>query len=269
MIKIKKIDILDGLELKEATFKEKQFPTHFHDTYSIGILKNGIENLKIKDNNLIATPKTVVIINKNEIHSNGSYNTDYWTYQTINLNPDALTFLSKELNHKTDNHFIFKNLIEDEFLYNSISNFHQTNHSNSYKHISDISKYLLQNYLVEPDDNTTNYGNWQNIILEIKGLMNNNLNEKINIESIAKKYHKTSFQLIRAFKAHTGLTPIIYLTLIRLNKSKNLLTKGNTLVDTALDCGFFDQSHFTNAFKKYFGISPKQYCDSYSIMQAE
>jgi hypothetical protein len=182
MIKIKKIDILDGLELKEATFKETQFPTHFHDTYSIGILKNGIENLKIKTNNLIATPKTVVIINENELHSNGSFNTDAWTYQTINLNHDALTFLSKEVNHKTNNHFVFKNLIEDDFLYNSISNFHQTNHSNSYKHISDISKYLLQNYLVEQDDKITNYGNWQNIILEIQGLMYNNLNEKI-IES--------------------------------------------------------------------------------------
>ena len=62
MINIKKIDILDGLELKEATFKHKHFPTHFHETYSIGVIKNGIENLKIKNNNYIATPKTIVII---------------------------------------------------------------------------------------------------------------------------------------------------------------------------------------------------------------
>ena len=111
MINIKKIDILDGLELKEATFKHKHFPTHFHETYSIGVIKNGIENLKIKNNNYIATPKTIVIINKYELHSNSFYNNENWTYQTINLNSDALSFLSKEINQKTDKNFVFKNLI--------------------------------------------------------------------------------------------------------------------------------------------------------------
>lgn len=268
MIKTKKLDILDGLELKEATFKDRHFPTHFHDTYSIGIINNGIENLKIKENNLIATSRTVVIINQYELHSNSFYNSENWTYQTINLNIDALTFLSN--NHPSAvKSFTFQNLIQDDFLYNSISNFHQNAHLNSYEQVNSISNYLFQHYLVEKETDKTNYQSWTNLVEEIKNLMNTNLNDKINIESIAKKYNKTSFQLIRAFKTHTGLTPIAYLTLIRLNKSKLLLASGNTLVDTALECGFFDQSHFTNYFKKYFGISPKQYCENYSIVIAK
>jgi AraC-like DNA-binding protein len=95
------------------------------------------------------------------------------------------------------------------------------------------------------------------------------MGDKINIDRMAKKYNKTSFQLIRAFKAHTGLTPIAYLILIRLNKAKKLLASGNTLIDTALECGFFDQSHFTNCFKKYFGVSPKQYTENHSNLKSE
>ena len=269
MIKTKRIDILDGLELKEATFKDKHFPTHFHDTYSIGIINSGIENLKIKDRNLIATPKKVVIINENELHSNSFYNDDNWSYKTINLNLDVLTFLSKETNQKTQNSFEFQNLIEDDFLYNSICNFHQTSHINTVGQLGTISKYLLENYLKSKEEKTFNYPEWKNIILEIKSFWNEDLYKKTKIDSIAKKYNKTSFQLIRAFKSHTGLTPIAYLTLIRLNKSKEHLANGNTLVDTALNCGFFDQSHFTNYFKKYFGISPKKYAVNCSIIQAE
>ncbi len=265
MIKTKKIEMLDGLELKEATFKNKQFPTHFHDTYSIGIIQNGIESIKIRDNHYIAAPKTIIIINENELHSNSFY--DYGSYQTINLNRHVLTYFSKEMNHEKKSHFVFQNLITNDYLYELISGFHKGDHSNAYKQIGAIAKYLFQNYLVEPYDNKSNYANWKNIILEIKEFMNDNLCEKISIENIAKKFQKTPFQVIRAFKAHTGLTPIEYLTLIRLNKSKILLASGNALVDTALDCGFYDQSHFSNVFKKYFGISPKQYCDSYSIMQ--
>ena len=269
MINIKKIDLLDGLELKEATFKHKHFPTHFHETYSIGVIKNGIENLKIKDNNYIATPKTIVIINKYELHSNSFYNNDNWTYQTINLNSDALSFLSKELNQKADKNFVFKNLIEDDFLFNMISNFHQASNFNSYSQISDISKHLIKNYLVEKEEDKLNYPKWGSIILEIKNLLDCHMDEKINIEIMAKKYNKTSFQLIRAFKAHTGLTPNAYLILIRLNKAKKLLAIGNKIIDTALECGFFDQSHFTNYFKKYFGVSPKQYAENYSSLKTE
>lgn len=269
MIHITKIDILDGLELKEATFKDKHFPTHFHDTYSIGIIKNGIENLKIKGNNFIATPKTVVIINNYELHSNSFYNNENWTYQTINLNVDALNFLSKETNQKTENNLVFQNLVEDDFLYNLISNFHQASNLNAYSQISDISSYLIQNYLAETEEEKLNYRKWGNNILELKNLMDCDAADKINIDRIAKQYNKTSFQLIRAFKAHTGLTPIAYFILIRLNKAKNLLASGNTLIDTALECGFFDQSHFTNSFKKYFGVSPKQYCENYSNLKVE
>lgn len=269
MIKTKKINILDGIELKEATFKNKHFPTHFHDTYSIGIINNGVENIKVKDNHHIAISNTVVIINAYELHSNSFYNNENWTYQTVNLNGDVLNFLNKERNQKTKNQLVFQNLIHDDFLYNALSNFHQSSHLNSYEQIGNISKYLLTNYLEDKVEVTTNYSDYKPIILEIKDFMDNNLYEKINIKNIATKYNKTSFQLIRAFKSHTGLTPIAYLTLIRLNKSKQLLAQGHSLVDTALDCGFFDQSHFINYFKKYFGISPKQYCNNFSIVEAE
>ena len=126
MIKTKKINYYDGLELKEATFNRKQFPTHFHDFYSIGIINTGIEKLTIKDKSYIALPKTVVIINENELHSNSFYNNENWTYQTVNLNADAIKFIAKANNIESTNSLIFQNIIEDEFLFNSIANFQQS-----------------------------------------------------------------------------------------------------------------------------------------------
>ena len=140
-----------------------------------------------------------------------------------------------------------------------ISNFHQTSNFNYYTQISDISKHLIKNYLVEKEEDKLNYPNWGSIILEIKNLLDCHMDEKINIERMAKKYNKTSFQLIRAFKAHTGLTPNAYLILIRLNKAKKLLAIGNTIIDTALECGFFDQSHFIKYFKKMWATTPKNF----------
>jgi AraC-like DNA-binding protein len=38
-----------------------------------------------------------------------------------------------------------------------------------------------------------------------------------------------------------------------------LISKGYTLVDTALEAGFADQSHLTRQFKSLFGITPGEF----------
>ncbi len=38
-----------------------------------------------------------------------------------------------------------------------------------------------------------------------------------------------------------------------------MLEKGLSLKDAAMAAGFSDQSHFTNFFKMFIGLTPKQY----------
>ena len=51
-----------------------------------------------------------------------------------------------------------------------------------------------------------------------------------------------------------------YITTIRLNAARKLLsTTKKSVTDIAAEVGFFDQSHFTRAFKRERGITPGQY----------
>ena len=46
----------------------------------------------------------------------------------------------------------------------------------------------------------------------------------------------------------------------RIEESKRLLTTSNySIVDIAIAVGFEDQSYFSKVFKKYTGITPKQF----------
>ena len=58
-----------------------------------------------------------------------------------------------------------------------------------------------------------------------------------------------------------GITPYQYLQTIRIDKAKGFLEDGQEVIDVALKTGFTDQSHFTNFFKKFIGITPGQYRD--------
>ena len=58
-----------------------------------------------------------------------------------------------------------------------------------------------------------------------------------------------------------GETPQNYITNIRLQNARHLLDTHSelTMLDIALRCGYDDQSSFTRAFKRFFGITPSDY----------
>lgn len=65
----------------------------------------------------------------------------------------------------------------------------------------------------------------------------------------------------RYFHHQVGIAPNQLKLLLRIKKAR-LQLKLNTqqlLVDTALACGYFDQSHFTHHFKKITGYGPSEY----------
>ncbi len=49
----------------------------------------------------------------------------------------------------------------------------------------------------------------------------------------------------------------------RLKKAAVLLKKGEQITQVCFSLGFTNTSHFSRSFKKFYGISPRQYKDRY------
>lgn len=65
--------------------------------------------------------------------------------------------------------------------------------------------------------------------------------------------------LVRGFRAHLRCSPGEYLRRVRLEHARNaLVSTGRPIAEIALEAGFYDQSHFTNAFRRHFGVTPAQ-----------
>lgn len=82
--------------------------------------------------------------------------------------------------------------------------------------------------------------------------------------NLSQAIEKTGFNsdyIRRCFKAETGKTPLEYLTSLRIEYAKSLLTRSDfiSVDDTASKCGFNDSFYFSTCFKKHTGISPLQY----------
>lgn len=62
---------------------------------------------------------------------------------------------------------------------------------------------------------------------------------------------------------HTPLSQLILE--VKLEKSCQMLLQNSSITETALTLAFYDHSHFTRYFTRYFGISPSEYRKKYDI----
>jgi AraC-like DNA-binding protein len=82
---------------------------------------------------------------------------------------------------------------------------------------------------------------------------------EITLSQLARLANSSPFHLNRVFRAEVGLPPHAYQTQRRIVRSKALLAQGQEIGQVALDLGFYDQSHFTNQFKRLTGYTPGVY----------
>lgn len=87
-----------------------------------------------------------------------------------------------------------------------------------------------------------------------------NYQTQLTLEKAAGRMMLNPTYFSTLFKQATGSSFKDYLNYIRIEESKKLLTNtGDSILDIALAVGFENQSYFTKVFKKYTGMTPKQY----------
>ncbi len=79
-------------------------------------------------------------------------------------------------------------------------------------------------------------------------------------DAIAQTIQKSKVYCNRIFKQAYGISMQSYFLSHKAETARNqLLHSTASLADIALDCGFYDQSHFTKVFKEIFQVTPATY----------
>lgn len=78
------------------------------------------------------------------------------------------------------------------------------------------------------------------------------------LDELARTAGLSAFHFARVFRELVGLPPHRYLTAVRLRHALHRLQQGASVTHTCYDVGFGSLSHFVNAFRLRFGVSPSQ-----------
>lgn len=87
-----------------------------------------------------------------------------------------------------------------------------------------------------------------------------NFCDDISSAELSRRFGYDEAYFCRRFKSVTGLTPMNYIQILRIEAGKVKITEGSLKIsEISALCGFKDASYFTRCFKKRYGMTPAEY----------
>lgn len=97
-------------------------------------------------------------------------------------------------------------------------------------------------------------------IQEAVAFMENNFRRELTVEEIADVCKLNRSYFSKLFRESMGCPPQEFLIQMRLSKATEMMKAGGASIgDIAAQCGYPNQLHFSRAFKKRYGVSPREW----------
>ncbi len=95
---------------------------------------------------------------------------------------------------------------------------------------------------------------------ELIQFIREHLDGALTLNAISRYFRTDKFYLCRYFRKHTGLSVMEYVNRMRIvNAEKLIVANSASITDISLMVGFNNITNFDRAFKRYTGISPREY----------
>lgn len=103
-----------------------------------------------------------------------------------------------------------------------------------------------------------------NHLQEVLSYIDTHFCEDISSADLSAKFGYSESYFCRCFKSVTGLSPMTYIRIQRLEKARELLHKQTiSHAEIAAQCGFTNANYFARCFKSYYEMTPTEYIRQY------
>lgn len=126
-----------------------------------------------------------------------------------------------------------------------------------------LCTYYIYNYSNYKENKKSNLSKQD--IVTIDNYILEHLTSNITSIELADLLNISHYSFMKEFKKYFKIAPSKYIHGVKYNLAKQLLiTSDQSVTDIATSIGFFDNSHFTNFFKKKSKLTPNQYRNEFS-----
>jgi len=223
---------------------------HTHETWELVYCTSGEGAFRFRDGRVIPYHAgEIVVIPPQEIHANSSE--DGFTNIHMNLLEPSFPYKSA-FKFQDENGSLYRAFVEARFFYTS----DKTKRELVLASLGD----LIASYLIVFISNSEFSESVERIR---KSIIQNYTNPEYALDEYIHTLPFHYDYLRKIFKKEMGMSPLEYMTSLRMKNAERLLstmwTSGYAIAEVAQMCGFENALYFSRVFKKYYGYSPTQF----------
>jgi len=247
----------NGIECSQVSARDAVFPRHLHDEYVISANLTGVEQIWLAGKTAEVKAGQVTVYNPATLQAS-RFDRHGVSFISVHLPQSLLQSLARA--HNLNSHQLApalrEGVLDEPRLFNALCAFAGASREDD---LADQQQRLLSlcGELLQPEQPADPAEH--RLVAAVKAQLNAALDSKPSLDHLARQAGVSKYHLVRCFSRHTGLPPLQYHMQLRLHRARQLLRNRVHPLEAALALGFYDQSHFINAFRKVMGVTPHDY----------
>ena len=239
----------------------RQFKTHMHKAFSVGAVDLGKVLYTVGETTTELAVGSLALINPETIHSCNCIEGNERSFYMLYLDADWCLEVQKSLWNVRVFQPVSCIRLDGQEIYDQYLKTMQVlmgNEDHLLKKEQILVELLSQVFVLACKACDEQAPTCQNVEV-LRQKLGGDLQADLTLAGLAEELAVNPYTLLRQFKRITGHTPHAYRMNCRIEQAKIYLQQGLDIAETALECGFFDQSHLHRYFKSMTTVTPQEY----------
>lgn len=245
-----------GIRRFDACLGNTAFSPHRHDVYTLGLTMRGVQCFNYRGAARQSLPGELVVLHPDELHDGHAGTCDGFAYRAITIRPSAIGNILPGQSLP----FVEGGQSDNPGLKKAVSAaLADLDEALDPLHAAD-TLFDIATALHSAAGHASPGGQLDSRATErARTYIHEHLDQPVCMDDLERAAGQDRWQLSRDFRRLHGTSPYRYLVMRRLDAARDRIHRGECIAQTALACGFNDQSHMTRHFRAAHGLSPARW----------
>lgn len=257
-----------SLEHRRSCRENTCYRPHTHDVLSLGLIEEGTSVLAGPLSGPVAlSPGDVIVIPSGHVHSCNP-DAGRWEYQMTHLDPAWADEVMQGVSRTTGVCVLRSTEVYDQLTTVNdaiVADCSAAELAGGFRRLDTVIGTAASDETVTAVEVPDGHGVSPDMAEKLQPVLRRLRFDDMTpgLDELAEMAGMSRFQLDRAVKKMTGLSPVAWRQNARILEARRMLRSGAAIADTAYALGFTDQSHFHRVFRAHVATTPGDYRASF------